>query len=210
MATIDAGAIQSSATDLSEEQKRITRALTECMTTLEIAPDLYTVIGQNQGPEYTVDTRVGRCTCPDAQYRLEDDQACKHELRARFATGELEIPDWIDRDAIDPLLGEHVSPTKTDGGTHTLPNPARGRGDEESLELVDTGAGWLVFEQITEERAVRTVVAKRLLGFYHVSDWDEVKRVVEKRGHTSGDVLNLPEFDTIADAQAAASGGVSK
>lgn len=209
MATIDAGALQSSATELTAEQERARRALTECMTALEIAPELYTVIGENQGPEYTVDTRVGRCTCPDAQYRLDDDQACKHELRVRFAIGELEIPEWIDRDKIDPLLGEHVSPTATDGGTRTLPHVNLGRGEEDSLELVDTGAGWLVFELHTEERRVRTVVAKRLLGFYHVTDWDEVEQAVERRGHDAGDVLHLPEFDTIADAQAATNGGVA-
>lgn len=209
MATINAGALQSSATDLSAEQKRIVRALTECMTALEIAPDLYTVIGENQGPEYTVDTRVGRCTCPDAKYRREEDQACKHELRVRFATRELEIPDWIDEEDVDPLLGQHVAPTETDGGTHTLPNVNRGRGEEESLELVDTGGGWLVFEQLTEERDTRTVVAKRLLGFYHVTDWDEVQEAVENRGHGTGAVLNLPEFETIADAQAAANRGMT-
>lgn len=209
MTTINAGALQSSATDLSADQKRVARALTECMTALEIAPDLYTVIGENQGPEYTVDTRVGRCTCPDASYRLADDQQCKHELRVRYATGELEIPDWVDEDDIDPLLGQHVAPTATDGGTRRLPTVNEGRGEEESLELVDTGAGWLVFELLTEERHTRTVVAKCLLGFYHVTDWDVVKEAVENRGHGAGDVLNLPEFDTIADAQTAANRGLT-
>lgn len=208
MATIDAGALQSSATDLSAEQKRIVRALTECMTSLEIAPDLYSVIGENQGPEYTVDTRVGRCTCPDATYRLEDDQPCKHELRVRYATGEYEIPDWVDEDDIDPLFGMHLSPTEMDRDSSSRTDEDEDPETEVSLELVDTDGGWLVFELQSTERDSLIDVEKRLLGVYQVTDWDVLLAAAEKRGYTRKGVTELPEYETIDDAQEAATKGV--
>lgn len=208
MGIIDAGALQSSATDLSAEQKRIVRALTECMTALEIAPDLYSVIGENQGPEYTVDTRVGRCTCPDATYRLEDDQSCKHELRVRYATGEFEIPDWVDEDDIDPLLGMHLSSTEDDTESHSDTDTGADSHVVESLEFVDTGGGWLVFEQRSIGWDTPSDVDRRLLGVYDVTDWDAVLATTEKRGYTKRGVTELPEYDTVADARDAASRGV--
>lgn len=208
MATIDTGALQSSATDLSAEQKRIVRALTECMTALEIAPDLYTVIGENQGPEYTVDTRVGRCTCPDATYRLDDDQECKHQLRVRYATGEREIPDWVDEDAIDPLLGANITPAENNHRFHSRSDEPADPETEVSLELTDTGGGWLVFEQQSPEGDSPGDDERRLLGVYQVSDWDELLAAAEKRGYTKKGVTELPEFDTIDDAREAATEGV--
>lgn len=208
MATIDTGALQSSATDLSAEQKRIVRALTECMTALEIAPDLYTVIGENQGPEYTVDTRVGRCTCPDATYRLDEDRACKHELRVRYATGEREIPDWADEDEIDPLLGIHLSPTETEPDSPSRQDETAGQDPDVSLELVDTGGGWLVFEQQSPGRDTASDDERRLLGVYEVTDWDELLAAAENQGYTRKGVTELPEYETIADAREAAIEGV--
>jgi hypothetical protein len=102
---------------------RDVRALTECMSTLPEGGDVYTVVGENGGT-YTVDRRVrGRCTCPDAQYNLPTDdgrERCKHEARVAYATGDRPVPAWIDTDAVDAQLGEHVDATPrvaaTDGG----------------------------------------------------------------------------------------------
>lgn len=105
--------------------KRAVRALTEKMTVLpetgrvKGADDLYLVVSES-GSEYLVDTREGRCDCPDAHYNLESDERCKHERRVHYATGETAIPMWADTDAIDSHLGLQTarSPVRavTDGG----------------------------------------------------------------------------------------------
>lgn len=102
------------------ENPRAQRALTECMTVLEEAPGLYTVVSES-GSAYTVDLDgYGRCDCPDATHNLDDTERCKHQIRALVAMGRLSVPTWIDRDAVDGLLGAHVdgSPrlVATDGG----------------------------------------------------------------------------------------------
>lgn len=85
--------------------KRDRRALTECMTVLPQGGDIYEVTTES-GKSYQVDTRGGRCTCPDHEHR---DAVCKHIRRAAFADGLRPIPPAIDRDEVDDLLGEHCS-----------------------------------------------------------------------------------------------------
>jgi hypothetical protein len=101
----------------TEFEDRDVRALTEYMTVIPDGGDVFTVIGQNGGGEYRVDARKGRCTCPDHQHR---SARCKHIRRVAFATGEEPIPAWVDGDAIDGQLGEHVDSepevVATDGG----------------------------------------------------------------------------------------------
>jgi hypothetical protein len=89
----------------TELDDRDVRALTEYMTVLDEGGDVYTVVGENGGGEYQVDSRKGRCTCPDHQHRAA---RCKHIRRVAFATGEEAIPAWVDRDSVDSQLGEHV------------------------------------------------------------------------------------------------------
>jgi hypothetical protein len=100
-------------TDL--EQRDI-RALTEKMTVLPEGGGVYSVTTES-GSEYLIDSREGRCTCPDVTHR---DVTCKHQKRVAYATGEVAIPDWMDSDAIDSHLGEHVEGTPkvavADGG----------------------------------------------------------------------------------------------
>jgi len=112
MSTNDHAAVES--IDLSND--RAVRALTECMTVLPESADLFTVVTESGGT-YTVDVRAGVCECPDSTHRGVE---CKHQLRSRVATGQLAVPAWIDRDAVDGLLGAHVdgSPrlVATDGG----------------------------------------------------------------------------------------------
>jgi len=105
-------------TDESTElDKRDVRALTECHSVLPEAEDMYRVVGENGGT-YTVDARLGACECPDWQYR-EPEGGCKHMRRVAYATGETSIPAWVDPDAVDPLLGDHLDGlprvTATDG-----------------------------------------------------------------------------------------------
>jgi hypothetical protein len=115
MCSNDTAAVES----IDPENPRAQRALTECMTVLPEGGDVYTVVSEH-GRTYTVDAREGRCTCPDAEYNLKNGEACKHELRTLVATGRLSVPAWIDRDAVDGLLGAHVTGSPrlvaTDGG----------------------------------------------------------------------------------------------
>lgn len=89
---------------------RAERALTEYMTVMDEigmvrgADDMFLVVSQS-GSEYVVDTREGTCDCPDSMYR---DVRCKHQKRVKFATGLRPIPAGVDRDSVDPQLGEHV------------------------------------------------------------------------------------------------------
>jgi predicted nucleic acid-binding Zn finger protein len=107
----------------TELDARDARALTECMTVLPEGGDVYTVVGENGGT-YSVDAREGgRCTCPDYKHNLPTDdgrERCKHAARVAYATGERSVPAWVDRDAVDGHLGEHVAAgpqvAATDGG----------------------------------------------------------------------------------------------
>jgi len=104
--------------------KRAADALTSFMTVLE---DLPAVAGDSErfavvsdsGTEYLVDRRSETCTCPDMLHR-KPSGGCRHLQRVRFATGIAVIPEWVDRSAIDPQLGEHVSASpriRTDDGS---------------------------------------------------------------------------------------------
>jgi hypothetical protein len=105
--------------------KRAVRALTERMTVLpdfgrvKGAEDLYLVVS-GSGSEYLIDSREGRCDCPDAQHNLDAQEQCKHERRVAYATGDTPIPEWVNGDAIDSHLGIQTTCgpvyAATDGG----------------------------------------------------------------------------------------------
>lgn len=127
MQTNDSATFERVATDeRTALEKREVRALSECMTVLPDGPDLFTVVGENGGT-YTVDVREGRCTCPDHRHR---EVTCKHLHRVRFAIGAKSIPGWVDADAVDSHLGEHVEGgpkvAVTDGGETTRPEEDEG------------------------------------------------------------------------------------
>lgn len=102
-------------TDVEQLDARDARALTESMMVLDDvgrargAPGLFLVVAK-QGGAYLVDVETGACECPDHEYRSQQlgQRGCKHRRRVAFATGERAIPAWVDRDAVDPGLGEHV------------------------------------------------------------------------------------------------------
>jgi hypothetical protein len=103
----------------TDVKPRLYRALTEYHTVYPEGGDVYSVTSQS-GNEYAVDARDGRCTCPDAQFNLTDDDLCKHALRVAVVRGERVIPAAIDRNEVDPQLGIAVDSTPvavaTDGG----------------------------------------------------------------------------------------------
>jgi len=80
---------------------------------------------------------------------------------------------------------------ESDEPTADLPNA-------EDLVGVDTGAGLLVYEVEREHRehlGRETEIARRLIGFADVTDWDVIAEAVRARGRGHGDVIHLPEFD---------------
>ena len=105
--------------------ERAAKALTESMTVLDdtLEGDLrdeefrvYTPTGT-----YTVDMVAETCDCPDALHR---GVRCKHQRRISFARGAVPIPGWVDREAIDEQLGQHLSASPriatADGRTEVL------------------------------------------------------------------------------------------
>jgi hypothetical protein len=108
---------ESTDTELDERDRR---ALEQYLTVLPEAPGLFRVVSES-GSAYTVDTREGRCTCPDHKHR---GVRCKHLRRVAFATGERPIPATVDREAIDEHLGRHVDGgprvVATDGGSNVI------------------------------------------------------------------------------------------
>jgi len=93
-------------TAMGQLEDRDVAALTEYMTAVPIAEaeDLYDVTS-GSGSTYRVDLRFGSCECGDARHR---DVECKHQRRVAYATGRRQIPEWVDRDAVDPQLGEQI------------------------------------------------------------------------------------------------------
>ena len=75
---------------MTAASSRPLRAVSEYMSVVREAPDLYTVVSES-GREYTVDLRDDPvCTCRDFQYR-HDVEECKHILRARLETGRADV-----------------------------------------------------------------------------------------------------------------------
>jgi len=88
---------------------RTIRALREKMTVLPMGGDVFEVVSES-GSSYRVEARRDICDCADYEYR-DDIDRCKHVRRVAFSRGEQTVPPWVDRDAVDPQMGEH-----TDGG----------------------------------------------------------------------------------------------
>jgi hypothetical protein len=92
--------------------ERDAKALTECMTVLddstfrELRDEEFLVVTPTG--TYRVDTIAESCDCPDSLHRAPE-RGCKHRLRVAFARGIRPIPAWVDRDAIDDQLGQHLS-----------------------------------------------------------------------------------------------------
>ena len=92
--------------------ERAAKALTESLSVLDsrtfnhLRNEEFLVVSPTG--TYTVDAIAETCTCPDALHRAPE-QGCKHLQRVAFARGERPIPGWVDVEAIDSGLGQHVS-----------------------------------------------------------------------------------------------------
>ena len=72
--------------------------------------------------------------------------------------------------------------------------------DRQDVALVETGGGLLVYAIEREYRphlGRETEVARRLIGFADVTDWDAIDEAARARGHSHGDVLHLPELKDV-------------
>ena len=135
------GGLQSPADgDCIDLKPRDVRALTECMTTVPLGGDIYSVITES-GREWTVDRREDRCTCPDHELR---EATCKHIRRVKYATGERDIPSWVSFAAVDPLLGEHVDGRATTDSETTAIADGGTTDDDECNDCVTSSEGALV------------------------------------------------------------------
>jgi hypothetical protein len=85
---------------------RDARALTEYLLVEQFADGLFRVYSED-GTFQVVEPSLGSCECEDMQYQ-NPAGGCKHLRRVQFWTGDREIPDWCDRDRIDPLLLEAI------------------------------------------------------------------------------------------------------
>jgi hypothetical protein len=123
MSTADAGDTATS----PRFDERAARALTEPMSVLDkrLGHDLrdeeFLVVTPTG--TYHVDAIAKTCDCPDALHRAPDE-GCKHRLRVAMARGERPIPGWVDVEAIDDGLGQHLSANPriatADGRTEVL------------------------------------------------------------------------------------------
>jgi predicted nucleic acid-binding Zn finger protein len=77
-------------------------------------------VTSHSGSVYEVNVNDGHCTCPDAEYNLDGNEACKHERRARIALGRESVStDTIARLDIDPELAANApgpAVATSDGG----------------------------------------------------------------------------------------------
>ncbi|MFC5278672.1 hypothetical protein ACFPM1_07875 [Halorubrum rubrum] len=116
-----------SASSTESFEDRAARALTEPMTVIDDRLDqslrdeeFLVVTGSGT---YVVDMVAEACDCPDALHRAPDG-GCKHIQRVALARGERTIPGWVDRSAIDPELGQHLTASPRiatpDGRTEVL------------------------------------------------------------------------------------------
>ena len=90
--------------DLEDIDGRDVRALTEYLFVEEFRDGLYRVYSED-GSFQVVEPDLEACECHDMQFR-NPKGGCKHIRRVRFWTGARPLPDWADRDAMDPLLVE--------------------------------------------------------------------------------------------------------
>lgn len=70
---------------------------------------------------------------------------------------------------------------------------------QQNIELADTGRGALVFKVETEYRSHlgrEVPVAKKLVGFADVQDWNAIREALQARGHGVGALHHLPTFET--------------
>ena len=100
--------------------KREARALTERLFVTTNAPEVegadeMFVVYNEAGGRYTVDLRTTSCQCRDHQYRCASVEGmhCKHVHRVLFRTGAKQVPEWIDRSRVDPVLSDRLEDNAT-------------------------------------------------------------------------------------------------
>jgi len=88
------------------------RALTEPMLVYEDHPDAqhdHEAVVYSESREYRINVDLDYCPCPAYQYHHDDGEDCKHLLRYKLAVGAIEIPDWVQLDAVDISLRKRLN-----------------------------------------------------------------------------------------------------
>lgn len=93
----------------TELDARTRRALTEPMQVVpgHLHPDVpdHQVAVYSGEERYAVDLTAGTCTCEDCLHRGVE---CKHQRRVALRTGDLDVPAWVQWDAVDRPLRQHL------------------------------------------------------------------------------------------------------
>lgn len=103
--------------DPSAVDDTLVRALTEPMLVYEDHPDAqfdHEAVVYSEAREYRVNTDVDYCPCPAYQYHHDDGEDCKHLKRYKLAVRELEVPDWVQWDAVDISLRKRLDDVEVD------------------------------------------------------------------------------------------------
>ena len=131
----------SDAEDSDTLDDRTERALTEYLTvtTCDVGDENVVEVHSQSGKSYVVDAVEGTCTCPDAEYNLDETETCKHAKRARFALGLDAVPVVATLE-VDETLGcgtdADLRFATTDGGVVEAGDDAEVLTDDE--ENADT------------------------------------------------------------------------
>lgn len=124
---------------MTAASSRSLRAVSEYMSVVREAPDLYTVVSES-GREYTVDLRDDpACTCRDFQYR-HDVEECKHILRARLETGRADVDLLKGRLALAAIDAEEEAEALERASEEVRSDARRIRRAVERLEELADGA----------------------------------------------------------------------
>ena len=179
--------------------RRTVRACVESMTVVPHGEgtgmfDVYS--GTNAEP-YVVDLagENDRCTCPDVQHNLSEDERCKHSRRVRL---EFSLAPFED---IPPVRDEHAAPMDVElarkrRGIDVEPEPEPATvtvADAKSESAVAMTDGGVVLDPETHPEDVEDTAAPDLSG-------DAVVSLHGVIAETTSTTEDLPDFDVFCTA----------
>ena len=195
-------------------EPRTRRAIEGCMV---VVPEgdttgLFDVYSANNGHNeiYTVDLREGRCTCPDAEYNLADEEACKHERRVKLALGIMDLPadPTIEIDGVlahsrekygaSPASGAH---TPASAGGDTTPAAGKAAVATDGGQLIEAPDDGVILDSQEDDEEEE-------------KDNDDDARELRSATHTIAldayDASPLPDFDVFGEIVACSADSVRR
>ena len=169
----------------------------------DVNPNIVTVtftIAVERPPDAIAETDGGTITT-DAERLVDEYETYLRDVEA----GKVD-PDAVTSEVegvLHDVIDDHEVEAKSE-----LPDGVA----DEDVAIADVGGGLLVYVVEREYRSHldrETEIARELIGFADVEDWDTVDEAVRARGHGHGDVLHLPEFavDALPDPVERENGG---